>query len=82
MELNQENKSQIEKIVSSMDCPKDFKCYKSGFDNICEAVYHGLESYANCVDEKITICKFRILFGYGAFCKCPLRVYLAKNMKI
>lgn len=81
MELTQEHKRQIEKIMSAMSCQKDFECYKSGFDNICKATHRGLDMYADCCDESKTICEFRVPFGYGAFCRCPLRVYIAKNFK-
>jgi hypothetical protein len=81
VELTQEHKTQIEEIMSSMDCEKDFECYKSGFDNICEAVHRGLDTYADCFDESRTTCKFKVPFGHGTFCKCPLRIYIAKNLK-
>jgi hypothetical protein len=81
VELTQEHKTQIEEIMSSMDCERDFECYKSGLDNICEAAYRGLDVYADCFDESRTTCKFKVPFGRGTFCKCPLRVYIAKNLK-
>jgi len=81
VELTQEQKSKVEEIMSSVDCPKDCECYKSGFENICKAEDRGLDTYADCFDESRTTCKFRILFGCGAFCKCPLRVYIAKHLK-
>ena len=27
----------IEDIIHGIRCPKDFKCYKTGFENLCEA---------------------------------------------
>jgi hypothetical protein len=81
MELTQEHAKQIKEIISSMDCHKDFKCYKSGFDNICTATYCGLDTYADCCDPNKTTCEFRVPFGHGAFCRCPLRVYIAKYLK-
>ena len=81
MELTQDNTRQIEEIISSMVCSKDFKCYKSGFDDICKATYRGLDEYADCRDPGKTICEFRVPFGRGVFCRCPLRVYVAKYLK-
>ena len=81
MELALDHERQIEEIMSSMDCPKDFECYKSGFDNICTAADRGLDTYADCFDEDGTTCRFKVPFGDGTFCKCPLRVYVAKNLK-
>ena len=28
---------QVEDIIDQMECPKDFKCKKSGFEDICKA---------------------------------------------
>lgn len=81
MELTQEDTKQIEEIISSMECRKDFKCYKSGFDNICKATHRGLDNYADCCDAGKATCEFRVPFGCGVFCRCPLRVYVAKHLK-
>ncbi|MDT8303985.1 MAG: hypothetical protein RQ760_21060 [Sedimentisphaerales bacterium] len=37
MEISQEQRIQIEEIISGMECPKDFQCCKSGFENLCRA---------------------------------------------
>ncbi|UCD00056.1 MAG: hypothetical protein JSW66_09270 [Phycisphaerales bacterium] len=81
MELTKEHTEQIEGIMSSMDCQKDFKCYKSDFDSICRAVHRGLDTLADCCDHGNTACAFRVPFGRGAFCRCPLRIYIAKHFK-
>lgn len=82
IDLTQSQEDRIKTIMISMDCPKDFECYKSGFSNICKARYHGLEEFADCLEESDTICKFKLLFGYSIFCTCSLRVYIAKNLGI
>lgn len=80
MKLTQEYAEQIEGIISSMDCPKEFKCYKSNFENICRAADRGLDTLADCCDAGTTTCEFRVSFGRGAFCRCPLRVFVAKHL--
>ena len=81
MDLTDRQKEEVEKIMASMDCPCNFKCYKSGFKNLCKAEYHGFGDFANCLEKSGTICKFRVPFGLGAFCSCPLRVYIARKLK-
>jgi hypothetical protein len=81
VQLTEEHAEQIEDIMSSMDCQKDFKCYKSDFDNICIAADRGLDTLADCCDQGNTTCQFRVPFGQSAFCRCPLRVYIAKHLK-
>ena len=80
MELTEEKRRQIEEIMAAMECPKDFQCYKSGLEDICRAKDRGMEGYVDCLDKNRESCDFRVPFGGGAFCKCPLRVYLVKNL--
>jgi hypothetical protein len=44
-------------------------------------VHRGLDTYADCLDPSRQTCEFKVPFGHGTFCRCPLRVYIAKNLK-
>jgi hypothetical protein len=79
MEITQEHKTQIEEIISKQECPKDFKCYKSGFEDLCKARIFRDGELVECLGENSHPCKFSFHFGYGYFCQCPLRRYIAKN---
>ena len=68
-------------IIGEMTCPKNFLCAESGFENLCKAKDMGLEHYLECLEAEVSSCKFAVAFGYGHFCRCPLRVYLAKNLE-
>jgi hypothetical protein len=72
---------QIEEMRSGCTCPKDFVCYKSNFRNLCKAKDIGLESFVICLVRDPLECKFAILFGDVSFCTCPVRIYIAKNLK-
>ena len=80
--MNQAHKEQIEKIIEAMECSKNFKCYKSGFTDICKVKDIGHDSVFECLGEYSYGCEFREYFGHSYYCKCPLRVYLAKELKI
>ena len=75
------HKPQIEEIIGGMKCPRDFKCYESGFEDLCKAKDIGLESFSKCLEEDPLECTFAFSFGYSHFCKCPLRVYIAKTLQ-
>jgi len=75
-------KKEIEKIIDGLQCPKDFKCYKSGFELVCSAKDIGIASFLECLERKTKECKFSFPFGHTYICECPLRIYLAKKMKI
>jgi hypothetical protein len=79
--MDQEYEKELEEIVNGMKCPRDFKCYKSGFDALCKARYFGLDSFLLCEEEDSTACKFTFRLGRTFYCQCPLRKYIAKRLK-
>ncbi|PIQ90312.1 MAG: hypothetical protein COV71_05145 [Candidatus Omnitrophica bacterium CG11_big_fil_rev_8_21_14_0_20_41_12] len=81
MNISQECKKKIEKIMAEFKCPKDFKCYKAGLENICKAKDRGLIKYIDCLEADPMDCIFAVAFGTGYFCRCPLRVYIVKELK-
>jgi hypothetical protein len=80
MNLDPKRKEEIEKIILGFQCPKDFKCYKTGFENLCKAKDGGLEDYLVCLEKNSKSCPFVLTFGFGYFCTCPLRCYIAKKL--
>jgi hypothetical protein len=79
MEITKEHRTQIEEIVSGMECPKDFKCYKSGFESLYKIKIFREGELVECIDPRSSLCKLSFCFGRGHFCKCPLRKYIARN---
>jgi hypothetical protein len=71
----------IEDIIGQMQCPKDFKCAQSGFENLCRAQDIRLDKYLQCLENRPYQCKFGVSLGAAYLCHCPLRVYLAKALK-
>ena len=78
--MEQDYKKQLEEIIDGLKCPKDFICYQSGFASLCKAQDIGMETFLDCLDEKSHECKFSVPTGKYYICKCPLRVYIAKNL--
>jgi hypothetical protein len=70
----------IKKIIKTIQCSKDFKCYQSKFKDLCKAKDIGLKSFLLCLEENHD-CNFSIYFIDEYLCKCPLRVFAAKEMK-
>lgn len=79
MEVTQEHDSKIQEIMRGMQCPTDFECYKSGFENLSKAGIVGDALMVECLEEKAKTCDFGHPFGLGYICKCPLRNYIARN---
>lgn len=81
MDLPDETVLEIEKLISTFECPSDYSCYKSKLEKLCKAVIFGDGEMVECVDEAASGCGFSSPFGEGYFCHCPLRVYAAKKFK-
>jgi hypothetical protein len=78
--MEKDYKREIEGIIGEMTCPKDFKCYKSGLESLCKAGFVHKQSFLRCLEKTPTKCKFSLSFEEACFCKCPLRVYIAKKL--
>ena len=70
----------IKKIINTIQCSKDFKCYESKFKDLCKTKDIGLKSFLLCLEETRD-CNFSIYFIDEYLCKCPLRVFVAKELK-
>jgi hypothetical protein len=74
---------QVEHIMAGMECVKDFECYQTGFEKLGRVRDEGLDDYVWCLEEegKARDCGFSLSFGDAVLCRCPLRVYVAKNLE-
>ena len=89
MQIPKEKLSEIEELKSVTDCPKEFSCLNG---KLCKDCYAYRLIGAEMIECKIenskaqdfflNQCDFRIPFGDGFFCKCPMRVYLLKNLGV
>lgn len=52
MEIRQEHKTQIEEIISDMECPNGFQYYYSGFEDLCKARIVADGKLIECLDER------------------------------
>jgi hypothetical protein len=79
--MRQDLKQEIEEIIGQFECPKDFRCYKSGLEVLCKAKYIGAEVFLECLEEVPHRCTFSLFLGRSYLCQCPLRAYIAKELK-
>jgi len=78
--MDKATRKKIQKIIDGMSCPKNFKCADNPVENLCRAKDLGLKSYLDCLEGRPSACPFAEPFGFGYFCKCPLRVFLSKEL--
>jgi hypothetical protein len=82
--MKEQDLDKIREIIDDLQCPKDFECYKQRFEGICQVKDVGLDSIVECIETSPNgcgnTCSFHISYGHSHYCKCPLRVYIAKRL--
>ena len=81
LKLTEEEIDTIASIISKQDCPLDFKCYKSGFEDLCGAILDSDGMVVECIDENATKCRYSSPFGSSFICACPMRIYIARHFR-
>lgn len=82
MKITSEHKGPIEQIISEMECPKNFICYESDFENLSKIKLIADGERIVCLEENPLTCKFALCYGSLMLCQCPLRNYIAKNFNM
>ena len=70
----------LREISKDIHCSKKLICLTSELKNLCKAEDIGIKDIIKCLYETPQSCDFVIPFGSGFYCKCPVRVYIAKNL--
>ena len=78
--MKEEDRKKIEQLMGNIECPKDFKCAESGFEQLCMAKDFGHENYLECLEKNPSSCIYSLTLGDVHLCECSLRVYLAKKL--
>ncbi len=78
--MDDELKRKIEEIIGQMECPKDFRCARNGFETLCEAKDCGVAGLIYCLEDNPMLCKFALPFGFTYVCRCPLRAIIARKI--
>ena len=84
IKITEEDSERIQKIIGGLQCPKNLKCAESGFEHLCRTRDFGDEKALQCLEETNPPCLFAGIYDNGfqiRFCRCPLRVYIAKHLE-
>jgi hypothetical protein len=80
VQFSQEHKSRIEQFIGTLECPRDYECYRSGFEMLSRAQCVGETGLIECLGEHGDCCPYGLPFGDSVFCQCPLRKYIAETL--
>jgi len=71
----------IREMVGGLSCQKDFSCVTQKSDYPGEPAEGGLGALFTCLGKKVQVCTFADTSGERFLCKCPLRLYLRKELQ-
>jgi hypothetical protein len=75
------NRKELQGIIKDLSCSKDFRCYKSGFQELCKARDVGMQTFVACLEKHPDDCPFSFSLYGAPYCRCPIRVYVNKKLK-
>jgi len=84
MEITEEQKDRVLDIVIQMNCKplpckKNYACYKSSFDDICEVKSCGDLDGIECESPDAKCCNLSFSKSSPYLCTCPMRRYIFEN---
>jgi hypothetical protein len=85
--MKQEENTVVEEIKSRTQCDNNFRCIQLDSRKLCHAKIVGDGRLidcshcgsSECLRPNPKTCPHRMSFGFGFFCTCPLRVYIAQH---
>jgi len=81
MEIKKDCELEIERIKATVNCPRRFRCMRSGLGNIPPVRVYGGADLIQCLATDRMDCPLSPVFCHDiVFCQCPLRRYLALEL--
>jgi len=79
--MERKEDERLEALVRETGCKKDIGSLMSKPRDYCDCLDTGLRGFLECRREHPELCKYVFPFGHGFFCKCPLALYLFREME-
>ncbi|MES0350250.1 MAG: hypothetical protein ABUK19_05985 [Desulfobacteria bacterium] len=70
----------IRDVIEDLVCPKGFLCCTEGLEKLCKAKDVGMRTFVQCLEPNPIECPFSKLLAVSYVCKCPLRIYITKEL--
>jgi len=69
-------------IISNQECPLDFECYKSGFEELHGIIMDDNNIVVECTEKNAKKCQRSSPAGVAFICTCPIRRYIAEEFHL
>jgi hypothetical protein len=80
--MEQDHEQRIERISDQKPRLEGLGGNEQPFHYLCKARDLGFDSYLECLEERPFDCSFSFRYGYSYYCRCHLRVQVAKRFKL
>ena len=77
--MKQLDTEKAEHMLGALKCGKGFTCIRRGVEVLCKATDIGVEGSLEWLEGDKS-CIFSIPFGSCLSCKCPIRIYIKKEL--
>ena len=73
-------KLQLEALIHSTPCEREFACLHPGGDPVCQTRSLGMEHTVVCLNPTDhRQCRYGVLTALGRFCQCPVRAHVERH---
>jgi hypothetical protein len=79
LEHEQAIEDRIRLMMESVPCEKDYLCYHSGLEQLCQVRPTADGRLIECLEKRDKDCTFRLWCHGKGFCKCSIRQYIARE---
>lgn len=78
--MGQPQDERMETLIRDTGCDRDIRALLSRPDDHCRAVDVGFDAFLECHHEQPQLCRFARSFGHAFFCRCPLSLYIRREI--
>ena len=79
--MQQDAAKQVQPLIEELMRLRGYRSHTANADALCKAEDIGLETFLICMETNPCECDFSVSFGDVFFCKCRLRLSIAKGLK-
>ena len=79
--MNEGMRQEFHHLINESNCTKNYLCIFETGNDLCEARYHVSADLLECIYKQKCSCEHSIEVNSTYICKCPLRAFIAINLK-
>lgn len=82
MQIEPEHMAKIKELAGQIECPWESRCITSDFTDVPKVEDTMLSTRVKCLAPREEFCPLSVHSGSEIFCKCSVRICLARKLGI